>query len=109
MLYHFEQFPYFSIIYNLIFPFMISLSMLLLILGLTLPFLPIIHTINSHLTEFILNFAYNMPTTVDYKFQHPGLSFDGMVIYLTLLFCLGVLLKWQRDMAAEERLDFAYL
>lgn len=109
MLFHFEQFPYLSIIYNFFFPFMVSISMLLLIIGLALPFFPFIHSFNSAFTLFLLKFTYNMPQTVDYKLSFKGFSMEGVIIYLCVLFCAGVLLHYRREEAREKRLDFAYL
>ena len=109
MLYHFEQFPYLSILYNLFFPFMVSFSMLLLILGLAFPFIPFIDTLNSCFTKFLLDFAYNLPQTIDYKFQYKSLSFEFMILYFTFLFLGGLVLTFRKEKAAEIRRDFAYL
>lgn len=109
MLFHFQQFPYLSIIYNFFFPFMVSISMLLLILGFALPFIPWIDTLNAHFTKFVLNFAYNMPQTVDYKFYYNGLTFEMLVIYYSILFFTGIILHYMEQQKEQERLDFAYI
>jgi len=109
MLFHFEQFPYLSILYNLFFPFMVSFSMLLLILSLAFPFVPFIDSLNSYFTKFLLDFAYNLPQTIDYKFHYKSLSFEFMVLYFTFLFFVGVVLTFRKEKAAEIRRDFAYL
>jgi competence protein ComEC len=109
MIYHFENFPYFSVIYNLFFPFLISITMLLLIVGFLLPIFPFIHTLNSRLTEFILNFAYNMPQTVDYKLYYSGMLLESLVVYLTLLFTLGVVLHSKQLKSGEEILSITYI
>ncbi len=109
MLFHFEQFPFLSIIYNFFFPFMVSISMLLLILGFALPFIPWIHTANAHFTKFVLNFAYNMPQTIDYKFYYNGITLEILVVYFSLLFLAGVILHFIEETKVQERLDFAYL
>lgn len=109
MLFHFEHYPYLSIIYNFFFPFMVSISMLLLIIGLAIPFLPFIHSINSTFTQFLLKFTYDMPQTIDYNLTFRGFSVEGVIIYLCFLFCTGVLLHYKQEQRREMRLDFAYL
>ncbi len=109
MLFHFEQFPYLSILYNLFFPFLVSFSMLLLILSLAFPFIPFIDALNSNFTKFLLDFAYNLPQTIDHKFHYKSLSFEFMVLYFTFLFFVGVVLTFRKEKAAGIRRDFAYL
>lgn len=109
MIFHFETFPLLSILYNFFFPFMVSFSMLLLILGLIFPFIPLIDTLNTAFTKFLLDFAYNMPQTIDYKFFYKNLSFEWVIVYFTILFLIGVNLQFRKEKMAEERRDFAYL
>lgn len=89
MLAHFHQFPVMSLIYNLFFPSMVSLSMLLLILGLLLGWLPFvalwIHSLNGVYTRFVLDYTYNMPLSVDVTCKM-NLQVEALVISLTLLF-----------------------
>jgi|GEM_PF-363430 len=109
MLYHFEQFPYLSIIYNFFFPFMVSISMLLLILGLMIPIFPFIHGLNSAFTQFLLRYTYNMPQTADYKLVFQNFALEPLIIYLCLIFCAGLFFNYYLELKKEERLDFEYL
>lgn len=89
MLTHFQQFPVMSLVYNLFFPSMVSLSMLLLILGLLFGWLPLIsgwiHSLNGVYTCFVLDYTYNMPLAVDATVKM-ALSVEALAICLTLLF-----------------------
>src|SRR5262249_55475973 len=69
-LFYFHKFPWMSLIYNLFFPFLVSVSMLLLIIGTLsqLLFSPLgewVHACNNVYTHYMLNYTYNMPTSVD--------------------------------------------
>ncbi len=55
-----------GLVYNLFFPLLMSLSMLLLVAGLLIsiifPWLAIeIHALNEQYTQYLLNFAFNLP------------------------------------------------
>lgn len=96
-LYYFHKFPLMSLVYNLFFPFLVSISVFLLIAGLAsgfvFPFLgQAIHSLNTAYSGFILDFTYNMPTTVDYFYRVASFSSLQVVCYLTLLFSAGVFL-----------------
>ena len=89
MLTHFQQFPVMSLVYNLFFPSMVSLSMLLLILGMLVGWLPFIsgwiHSLNAAYTRFVLDYTYNMPLAVDVTVKM-ALPVEALVICLTMLF-----------------------
>jgi len=97
--YYFQQFSVLSLIYNLFFPFMVSLSMLLLILGLlTSALVPslatMIHAINNSFTSFMLNFAYNAPKTIDLKWYLDGVNVETLIVYYIVLFFVGVVWRY---------------
>jgi competence protein ComEC len=109
MLFYFHKFPLLSLLYNLFFPFLVSISMLLLIIGLLLGFLPplssFIHGLNSYFTQFILRFTEDLPTRLDVIWRSSSVSLEILVVYLCLLFTIGVLLKYRlRQQAFEETL-----
>lgn len=83
LLFHFHKFPMMSLVYNLFFPFLVSLSMLLLLLGLFCPFL---HYLNSFYTGAVLNLTYRMPQTVDAYWRIDGIPLWAILGYLSLLF-----------------------
>lgn len=96
MLTHFHQFPAMSLLYNLFFPSMVSLSMLLLILGLLVGWVPFlfewVHSLNGFYTRFVLDYTYNMPLAVDVTFKM-ALQAEVVVISLTLLFAWSMKMK----------------
>ncbi len=91
MLFYFQKFPYLSLLFNLFFPFLVSISMLLLIVGLILgPLGGIVHLVNSYYTDFALNFLYGMPTSFDYILKIKSFPAEVLVVYLTLVFAGGI-------------------
>jgi len=96
-LYHFHKFPLMGLVYNLFFPFLVSIAVFLLISALCLelicPYLGgWIHAANSVFSAWMLDFTFNMPTTVDFFYRVSSASGIGLVCYLTLLFGGGILL-----------------
>lgn len=69
-LYYFGTFPLLSLIYNIFFPFLVSISMSLLIFGSLLSIFPFlsdpIHLLNDYFTSFILNLTYEIPESWDF-------------------------------------------
>lgn len=88
-LYHFGKFPLLSILYNFFFPFMASISMLLLLLSFLLPF-SILDVINNYFTKFLLEFASEMPQTADLNLYVHSIPFELIVVYFFFLFCFGI-------------------
>lgn len=86
MLYHFHRFPWMSLLYNLFFPAMVSVSMLLLILGLISPFLSgVLHGLNGVYTSFMLDLTYTIPPALDLVLRVESFPIEVLAIYLTLL------------------------
>lgn len=104
MLYYFHKFPWMSLAYNLFFPFLVSISMLLLMIG-TLshwilpPLGAAIHTINDRFTYFMLNYTYQMPVTVDFVWRVESLPVGLLVLHLCAVFGAGI---WLRDYAKRK-------
>ena len=93
MLFYFQKFPYLSLLFNLFFPFLVSISMLLLIIGLILgPLGGWIHSLNSLYTHFSLNFLYGMPATMDHTLYATDLPSQWLIGLLTLTFLGGIFL-----------------
>lgn len=113
-LFYFQKFPVLSLIYNLFFPFMVSFSMLLLLMGVLLTFiLPpigyILHTINSSYTQFVLNFTYHMPTSLDFTWRVHSVSPGLLIGYLSLIFALGICIRSYLDQQYEDLQNFAFI
>ncbi len=114
MLFYFQKFPVLSLVYNLFFPFLVSIAMFLLLLGLLLSLgVPLlggaIHTLNSHYTHFILNFTYNMPTSLDFTWRVPVFSLELLLIYLTVIFNVSIYLRYLLDQRQEELQDLSFI
>ena len=122
MLYHFHQFPWMSLLYNLFFPFMVSVSMFLLLLGfavelgwgLTLGFfMPdqgnFIHGINQIYTQFLLNYTHQMPSSLDWKWHMDIFPLGFLIVYMTILLGLGIAAHHHQRTQREKIQDFAYL
>lgn len=97
-LYYFQKFPLMSLLYNLFFPFLVSIAMLFLLLALLfsagIPWLgDSIHALNSHYTHFVLNFTYNMPPTFDFVWRVTPFSSEILLFFLTFLFGGGIYLR----------------
>jgi competence protein ComEC len=91
-LFYFQKFPYLSLLFNLFFPFLVSISMLLLIIGLILgPLGCLIHASNTIYTQFTLNFLYGIPSNFDYALQVTSLPDPFLILYLSVVFYLGIL------------------
>lgn len=97
----FQQFPLLSLLYNVFFPFMVSISILLLILGL--------HSLNNWYTEFMLNFTYNLPPIFDVKIHYHNLSHEVIMVYLCLLFLVGIVCKHYLERKNELQQDLVFI
>lgn len=103
-LYYFQNFPYLSLIYNLFFPFLVSFSMLLLLLGF---FIPGLHFLNNYYTSFVLNFTHQMPKKVNFLLESSWINEGILILYLTILFGIGIV--YQSFLSKKARSDFIYL
>lgn len=113
-LHYFHKFPFLSLIYNLFFPFMVSISMLLLIVGIFFsliipPLGALVNALNQFYTQFMLNFIYNMPPSLDIVWRVPGVSSNFIIIYLTLVFTAGICLKHYLEEYKDTYQDFVFI
>lgn len=114
MLYYFQKFPAMSLLYNLFFPFMVSISMILLMLGmltglLWLPIGKFFHYINDYYTNFILGFTSNVPKTFDVFWRVSPIPTEIIMIILCLTFSLGLFFFHQSEKQREEMEDWAFI
>lgn len=98
ILYHFHQFPLMSLLYNLFFPFLVSLSMFLLLIGLVAEFLSsrlgqFIHHLNDFYTHWSLNLIYNIPQSVDAYYKVESVPKEVLVVYICGLLIGGIIAK----------------
>lgn len=99
ILFYFGKFPLLSFVYNLFFPFLVSLSMSLLFLAAFLSFLPwistILYFITSFFTDLLLNLAFHLPPKVDVIFRISSLSSEWVILYTFVCFVL-LIVGYQR-------------
>lgn len=102
LLFHFHKFPLMSLFFNLFFPFLVSISMLLLLLGLLIP---LFHPLNSLYTGALLSLTYKMPPAVDIYWRMESLPLGILTLYLSLLFLISIYARsyfWERSLAEKE-------
>jgi len=114
MFFYFQKFPVMSLLYNLFFPFLVSIAMLLLILGLLGGlFLSVVgdffHAINSVYTQWVLNFTYYAPASLDFVWRYAGFSHEFLVVYLTLVVLLGIWVKQRLEQEQDVFQDYAFI
>lgn len=111
-LYYFHKFSWMGILYNLFFPFLVTISMVLLILALSMSFIPLlgdmIHAINSTFTRFLLNFTSHAPPSLDFFWRTSSISCEVIIIYLSLIIFTGFLIKFLFEKHHPEN-DFTFL
>lgn len=97
-LYYFGQFPLLSLIYNLVFPFLVSISLTLLVLGSALHLLlPSVanhlHQLNGWYTQRVLNLTLNAPDSWDLNLSTGAIPGSLVFALCGALFLGGIL--WQ--------------
>lgn len=95
-LYYFGAFPLFSLLYNLVFPFLVALAMFLFLVAslcsLVIPWIGnVLHAINSKHLDVTLNLATNMPLDKDVWIRTEWI--EGWVAALWLTFFFALLIK----------------
>lgn len=96
-LYYFHQFPLLSLLYNFFIPWMVSLSMFLLIGGfmgdLIHSFIGnLFHLLNEKITLFMLDYMHSMPHSLD-LYVKVTWSQNGLILFFGVYFLLGLYLK----------------
>lgn len=108
MLFHFHQFPWMSLFYNLFFPLLVTLSLFLLIVGLIFfPFGDFIHSLNSAYTDWMLHFTSHMPKNVDIYLHVPYFPLAVLCPLLTVSLLLSII--WHQAMKEDEYSSFNYI
>lgn len=96
LLYHFHQFPYLSLLYNLFFPLLVSLGLFLLLLsllayGLFAPLGTLLFRLTDLFTAQLLDLTAYPPIALDYSLKVASLPAWIIPPYLAALFCLSLL------------------
>lgn len=113
-LYYFSKFPLLSLFYNLFFPFMVSISMTLLLLGFIIgalipPLGNAIHFLNDNYTHFLLSYTYNIPTTMDLLVRSSSLTFEAVIVFLCVAFGIGIYALYYLEKKREEIDDWSFI
>ncbi|MBS0651810.1 MAG: ComEC/Rec2 family competence protein [Verrucomicrobia bacterium] len=95
LLFLFHRFPLLSLVYNLFFPFWVSISLLLLCAALLFAF-PIpplgqfLFAINEHWTSFALTITSHPPALIDFVIRSKSLTYGSVVLFLSALFMAAI-------------------
>lgn len=94
-LFYFGKFPLMSILYNFFFPWLVSASMFLLMVGLIFDLVSIghwIHRMNEYFTQFMLDYTHQMPRSLDI-YLHASPSKDFIILFYIVIFIAGMYLR----------------
>lgn len=94
LLYFFHQFPLLSLLYNFFFPFLVSISMLLLILS---AFVPWLHSVNNIYTSWVLRLTHEMPTSLDVTLRVDDFPLWALTTFLTFAFLASIYMRKRND------------
>lgn len=113
-LFYFSKFPLLGLIYNLFFPFLVSISMLFLLVAFLFDlFIPmigsVIHAFNSHYSQTMINLTFNMPKSLDIYIRAYEIPSSFMVMYFCFLLWVGIALTHYVENKQLERQDFVFL
>lgn len=101
-LYYFQKFPLLSVVYNLFFPFLVSISMCLLLIGsgftLLWPFVgSIIHHVNNIYTDWLLRLVSNPLASTNAYLTIESVPLWIVILYFNLLFFYALVVKGKRQ------------
>lgn len=111
-LFYFQKFPLMSLLFNLFFPFLVSIAIIFLLagLGLTLVIPPLgrfIHHFNDFYTQLMLNFTTYTPKAFDLYLRAPELPPFSIVAIVTVVFCAGIYYKARLE--SQSSADWAFV
>ncbi len=112
-IYYFEKFPMLGLVYNWFFPFMVSLSIALLITALLTSWIPplsaCIHAVNTKYTSCMLDVVYNMPTNLDVYVRYQGLNAPIIIAFVSSIFIVAIFVRVIVEKSCQEKKDFAFI
>lgn len=105
-LFYFQKFPLMSLLFNLFFPFFVSVAIILLLLAtgaglLCAPFGRWIDQINSLYTQALLNFTTYTPRSFDVYLRTPELAPWVPLLFITLMLFTGI--YWRHTVADNKQ------
>lgn len=111
-LFYFHKFPLLSFLFNLFFPFLVSISMLLLCAALILGWIPFLsdflHFINHIYTYEVLSLTFSMPENLDFYLRTKSLTSLGLIVYLTFVLAVGILWKGKISRTQENQNEYMF-
>lgn len=107
----FHKFPLFSLLYNLFFPPLIFVSIILLVPSFIFSlFLPpaafFINAINTFYTKLILTPLLHPPACIEFWLRFSNLSFNAIVLYLIAYFYIGIMIKYRSRALAPKAFEY---
>lgn len=102
LLHLFHRFPLLSLVYNLFFPFWVSISLLLLCAAglFAFPCPPLsqcLFTINEHWTSFALHITAHPPAVLDFVIRSKSLTYGSVLLFLSTLFMGAIFFTESKD------------
>lgn len=98
-LFHFHKFPLMGLLYNLFFPPLVSICLLLLLLAFAAeafisPLAEQLHSINEYYTQTLLNLGFYLPRSVDaIAITVNEVSYDFLIAYLIVIVTVGIVVQ----------------
>ncbi len=92
LLFYFHNFPLISLLINLFFPFLVSISLFLLFLALIIPW-DLLHSINNAYTSYLLTLTAFPPTPLNKTLWISSFPLWLVIPYLIILFLGAIILR----------------
>lgn len=113
-LYFFHKFPLMGLVHNLFFPFLVCISMFLLLAGLSVGLFTtvlgdFIHGLNSSYTQFVLNFTFNIPASMDIVWRSSALSTEVMIALASGIFFAAIIARDFCEKRQETSRDLIFV
>lgn len=107
----FHRFPLLSLVYNLFFPFWVSISLLLLCAAalFAFPIPPLgqfLFAINEHWTSFALTITSHPPVLIDFVIRSKSLTYGSVVLFLSALFMAAIFFTESKELLPIARWRF---
>ncbi len=108
LLHLFHRFPLLSFVYNLFFPFWVSISLLLLcaaglFIFLFPPLSRLLLAINEYWTAFALNVTTHPPAVLDFVIRTKSLTYGSVFLFLSILFVGAIFFTERKDLSLFSR------
>lgn len=106
LLYYFHSFPLLGFLYNIFFPPLAALSVILLMISTLMSFIPyvsgLIFEVLSWYVEFFLSLASEAPTFLDFSITAEFISKELLVIFLSGIMITGILLRAREKAPSDQ-------